>query len=159
MLRTDLDALPVLERTSLPYSSKSNGVMHACGHDIHMTNVTMVARYLAEHPRLWAGTLMLIGQPAEERGLGAKRMLRDGLFTRFPKPDYALAIHVGGNVPTGTVEMIAGYFGANSDSVDITIKGRGGHGSAPHTTIDPIVQAADLIMLIADDRESRSETD
>jgi len=146
MLRTDLDALPVLERTSLPYSSKSNGVMHACGHDIHMTNISMVAQYLADHPSLWTGTLMLVGQPAEERGLGAKRMIRDGLFTRFPRPDYALAIHVAGELPTGTIKMAAGYVGASSDSVDITVKGRGGHGSAPHTTIDPIVQAADLIM-------------
>jgi len=146
MFRTDLDALPILEATSLPYSSKNTGVMHACGHDIHMTNATAIGHFLVDNQDAWTGTLMLIGQPAEERGLGAKMMLRDGLFRRFPKPDYGLAIHVSSSIPTGVVKIAAGYVCANADSVDITVKGRGGHGSAPHTTIDPIVQAADLIM-------------
>ncbi len=146
MLRTDLDGLPVLEATSLPYSSKNTGVMHACGHDVHMTNATVIGSYLVDNKAAWTGTLMLIGQPAEERGLGAKMMLRDRLFQRFPKPDYGLAIHVDGSMQPGVIKTAAGYVGANSDSVDITVKGRGGHGSAPHTTIDPIVQAADLIM-------------
>ena len=146
MLRTDLDALPVLEATSLPYSSKNTGVMHACGHDIHMANAAAVGHFLVDKKDAWAGTLMLIGQPAEERGLGANMMLRDGLFQRFPKPDFGLAIHVDGGIPPGVIKTAAGYVGASSDSVDITVKGRGGHGSAPHTTIDPIVQAADLIM-------------
>lgn len=146
MFRTDLDALPVVEATELPYASRNNGVTHACGHDIHMTNATFVAKYLIEQKEIWSGTIMLIGQPAEERGLGARRMLDDGLFTRFPKPDFGLAIHVDGNLATGKIKTAPGYVGASSDSVDITVKGRGGHGSAPHTTIDPIVQAADLIM-------------
>lgn len=95
MLRTDLDALPVKEQTGLAYRSENEGVMHACGHDIHMTTITTVARFLAEHQDLWSGTLMVIGQPAEERGLGARAMLADGLFERFPKPDVAIALHRG----------------------------------------------------------------
>ena len=146
MLRTDLDALPVNEQTGLSISSKIAGVMHACGHDMHMTNVTMVAKYLTAVRREWSGTLMVVGQPAEERGLGAMAMIRDGLFERFPKPDYAIALHVDSSAPPGKVKIAGGFVSANSDSVDIIVKGRGGHGSAPHTTIDPVVQAADLIM-------------
>jgi amidohydrolase len=155
MLRTDLDALPVTEATGLPYASKqtvqldsgaTTGTMHACGHDLHMTNLIGVARYLAGHRSQWSGTLMLIGQPAEERGAGAKAMLDDGLFTRFPRPDWALALHCESETATGKVAVSPGYSLANVDSVDIVVKGKGGHGSAPHTTIDPIVQAADLIM-------------
>lgn len=157
MLRCDLDALPVMEQTQLPYASDvkielpggaTTGVMHACGHDIHMTNLVATARYLAEHRDQWSGTLMVIGQPAEERGAGAKAMLTDGLFKRFPKPDFALALHVSGDKPTGAVGVLPGYALANVDSVDIRMKGRGGHGSAPHTTIDPIVQAAQLVMAL-----------
>lgn len=146
MLRTDLDGLPVLEQTGLDYASQNEGVMHACGHDIHMTTVTTVARFLAEHRQLWSGTLMAIGQPAEERGLGARAMLTDGLFKRFPKPDVAIALHVDSFSSPGKVAVSGGFVNANADAVDIVVKGRGGHGSAPHTTIDPIVQAADLIM-------------
>lgn len=155
MLRTDLDALPVTEQTQLPYASTKRveiagggtaGVMHACGHDIHMTNLVGTARYLAQHKDQWSGTLMLIGQPAEERGAGARAMLADGLFTRFEKPDFAVALHVSGDKPAGTIALMAGYALANVDSVDITVKGRGGHGSAPHTTIDPVIQAAELIV-------------
>ncbi len=155
MLRTDLDALPVTEATELPYASTQtavtesgapSGVMHACGHDIHMTNLIGVARYFAEHRSAWQGTLMLIGQPAEERGSGAKAMLDDGLFTRFGKPDYAIALHCASDVPTGKVALSPGYSLANVDSVDITVKGKGGHGSAPETTIDPIAQAAELVV-------------
>ena len=155
MLRTDLDALPVTEATGLPYASTQtvvtesgtpSGVTHACGHDIHMTNLIGVARYFAEHRSAWQGTLMLIGQPAEERGAGAKAMLDDGLFTRFGKPDYALALHCESETPTGKVALSPGYSLANVDSVDITVKGRGGHGSAPETTIDPIAQAAELVV-------------
>ena len=120
--------------------------MHACGHDIHMTNVTAVGRYMSEHRDQWSGTLIMIGQPAEELGEGAKAMLEDGLFERFPKPDYALAIHVSSDKPTGAISLMPGYSLANVDSVDITVKGRGGHGSAPHATIDPIVQAAELVL-------------
>ncbi|WP_164103780.1 M20 metallopeptidase family protein [Candidatus Laterigemmans baculatus] len=155
MLRTDLDALPVSEQTQLPYASQkrvelesggTTGVMHACGHDVHMTNLVAVARYLAHSRDTWSGTLMVIGQPAEERGAGARAMLEEGLFERFPKPDYAIALHVNSNTPAGTVSLAPDFVMANVDSVDIVVKGRGGHGAAPHTTIDPIVQAAELVL-------------
>lgn len=157
MLRTDLDALPVKELTGLAYASQVRvkdsagtevGVMHACGHDIHMTHLVAVARYLATHREQWRGTLMLIGQPAEERVMGAKAMLEDGLFQRFPKPDYALALHVDAALEANKVGVRAGYSLANTDSVDITVKGKGGHGAYPHTTVDPIVQAAQLIVAL-----------
>ncbi len=155
MLRTDLDALPVRELNRIPYSSTVQvaaegggvtGVMHACGHDVHMTSLTGVARYLAAHRDLWSGTLMLVGQPAEERGAGARAMLEDGLFERFPTPDFALALHVAADKPAGTVGVRPGYAMANVDSVDVTMRGRGGHGSKPETTIDPIMQAAELVV-------------
>jgi hippurate hydrolase len=155
MLRTDLDALPVTEQTGLVYASKvttkakdgqDTGIMHACGHDIHITNQIGVARYLAANKDLWSGTVMFIGQPAEEIGGGAKVMLDHGLFTKFPKPDMALALHVDSTLPTGRVGYRAGYSQANVDSVDITIHGRGGHGAVPHMTIDPIVEAARLVL-------------
>lgn len=155
MLRTDLDALPVAEETKLPYASRVRtkdergatvGVMHACGHDLHITNMVGVARYLAGHRDKWSGTLVVIGQPAEEKGQGAQAMLDDGLFRRFPRPDFAVALHVGSDLAPGKIEYRAGYSQANVDSVDITIKGRGGHGSAPDTTIDPIVIAARLVL-------------
>jgi hippurate hydrolase len=122
------------------------GVMHACGHDVHITNLIAVAQYLAEHKGRWKGTVMLIGQPAEERVAGARAMLKDGLFERFPKPDYGVALHVDATLPTGSIGIAGGYVLANSDSVDVTILGRGGHGAAPHTTIDPIVTAAQFIV-------------
>lgn len=155
MLRTDLDALPVTEQTNLPFASRqsvttdvgsNSGVMHACGHDMHMSSVLGAARYLASHRDAWKGTLMLIGQPAEERGSGARAMLDDGLFKRFPKPDYAVALHCESNTPTGKVALRAGFSLANVDSVDIEVVGRGGHGAEPQTTIDPIVQACELVM-------------
>ena len=155
MLRTDLDALPITEDTNLVFASKVKtknadgnevGVMHACGHDIHMTNLVGVARFLAANKGAWSGTLMFIGQPAEERGAGARAMLDDGLFRRFPKPDFAVALHVDSGMAAGKIGYRAGYALANVDSVDITLKGRGGHGAYPHTTIDPIVQAARLVM-------------
>ncbi|HLJ09729.1 MAG TPA: amidohydrolase [Planctomycetaceae bacterium] len=155
MIRTDLDALPVTEATGLPYASKVSvkdkngndvGVMHACGHDIHITCLVGTARYLAANKSAWRGTVMFIGQPAEEIGAGASEMLKDGLFTKFPKPDYGLALHVDSHMQTGKVGYRAGYILANVDSVDITMRGKGGHGAYPHTTIDPIVQAAQLVM-------------
>ncbi|MGB7326868.1 MAG: amidohydrolase [Rubripirellula sp.] len=155
MLRCDMDALPVTELTQVDYASTkevslpsgvSTGVMHACGHDIHMTNVIAVAKYMATHRQDWSGTLMVIAQPAEEKGEGAKAMIDDGLFTKFPKPDFAVALHVSGDTPAGQVGVLAGFTQANVDSVDIDVKGRGGHGAKPETTIDPIVQAADLVM-------------
>lgn len=157
MIRTDLDALPVFEETGIPYASRETAVdekgktvpvMHACGHDIHMTNVTAVLQFLSEHQDLWSGTLVAIGQPAEERGAGAAAMLEDGLFKRFPRPDYAIALHVDSFLPTGKISVRRGYALANVDSVDVTIRGKGGHGAAPHTTIDPIVQAAEFVVAV-----------
>ena len=124
------------------------GVMHACGHDVHMTNLIGVARYLAAHKDRWQGTLVMIAQPAEERGSGARAMLKDGLFERFPRPDFAIALHVDATLPTGAVGCRGGYVMANVDSVDITVRGRGGHGAHPQTTIDPIVQAAQLVLAL-----------
>ncbi len=157
MLRTDLDALPVTEATGLPFASQvqivsdagtNSGVMHACGHDVHMTNLIGVGQYMSAHREAWSGTLMLIAQPAEERGAGAKAMLDDGLFERFPKPNYALALHCESATPTGKVALSPGYSLANVDSVDIIVKGKGGHGAAPETTVDPIVQAAELVVAL-----------
>jgi hippurate hydrolase len=155
MLRCDLDALPVVEQTNLIYSSKVKvkgpdgnevGVMHACGHDVHITTICAMAQYLAANKDQWQGTVMLIGQPSEERVSGANAMIKDGLFEKFPKPDFGVALHVDSTLATGTVAVSGGYILANSDAVDVTIRGRGGHGAAPHTTVDPIVTAAQFIV-------------
>ena len=155
MLRTELDALPVLEKTGLPYASHITAtddqghevpVMHACGHDIHMAALVGTAEIMVKTRSQWHGTLMLIGQPAEERVSGAKMMLADGLFTRFPKPSVGIALHSTNELPAGKVGITPGYMSSNSDSVDITIYGRGGHGAAPQSTIDPIVIAAKTIL-------------
>ncbi|MGI9455998.1 MAG: amidohydrolase [Aeoliella sp.] len=155
LLRADMDALPVVEETQLPYASTVRtrddrgatvGVMHACGHDMHMTNLLGAVRYLAGHRSEWQGTLVAIFQPAEERGAGAQAMLADGLLTRFPRPDFAVALHVFPDTPAGSVGYRACYALANVDSVDIKIKGRGGHGAYPHATIDPVVIAAKLVV-------------
>jgi len=155
MVRTDLDALPVTENTGLAYASTAKferpdgtetGVMHACGHDIHITSLIGVARFLAGHKKDWSGTVMFIGQPAEERGEGARRMLADGLFEKFKKPDLALALHCDATLETGKIGFRPGYTLANVDSVDVALHGKGGHGASPNATIDPIVQAAQLIM-------------
>lgn len=155
LLRTDLDGLPVVEETGLPYASKVRttdkrgamvGVMHACGHDIHMTNLISASRLLADQRDRWSGTLVCIAQPAEELGAGAQAMLADGLFARFPRPDFAVALHAANDLEAGKVSVCPGFFGANVDSVDITVRGRGGHGAAPHTTVDPIVIAAKLVL-------------
>lgn len=154
LIRADMDALPVVEQTGLPYASKvvtktpdgiESGVMHACGHDIHMTSWVGTARRLAAMKDRWSGTLVMIGQPAEERGGGAKAMLDDNLYGRFPKPDYALALHDAANLPAGTLGYSRGYALANVDSVDILVKGIGGHGAYPHTTKDPIVLASRIV--------------
>jgi hippurate hydrolase len=155
LVRTDMDGLPVVERSGLPYASKVRvrdkdgqevGVMHACGHDMHMTCWTGTARVLAAMKDRWSGTLVFIAQPAEEIGMGARKMLGDGLFTRFPRPDYALALHCDSFRPHGTIAYSDGLALANVDSVDITVRGRGGHGSAPHTTVDPVVLAARIVL-------------
>lgn len=155
LVRTDMDALPVIERTSLPYSSevrtrdkdgKEVGVMHACGHDMHMTCWVGSARVLAALKDRWQGTLVFIGQPAEEVGAGARMMLEAGLFEKFPRPDYCLALHCDGRTEHGKITFTEGLALANVDSVDIVVKGKGGHGAAPHTTVDPIVLAARIIL-------------
>jgi hippurate hydrolase len=155
LVRTDMDALPVTEATGLPYASRVRardrdgrevGVMHACGHDMHMTCWTGTARVLAALKDQWQGTLVFIGQPAEEVGGGARRMLADGLFKRFPRPDFCLALHCDARQPIGHIAYSDGLALANVDTVDILIRGKGGHGAAPHTTIDPIVIAARLIL-------------
>jgi hippurate hydrolase len=155
LVRTDMDALPVVEQTGLPYASKVRardkygndvGVMHACGHDMHMTCWLGTARTLAAMKGAWHGTLMFIAQPAEESGSGARNMLKDGLFDRFPKPDYGLALHCDYRSPYGTITFTEGLALANVDSVDITVRGKGGHGAQPHATIDPIVLAARIIL-------------
>jgi hippurate hydrolase len=157
MLRTELDALPVEEKTGLPYASKVHAkddagrdvpVMHACGHDLHMASLVATAGIMAHSKDSWHGTLMLIGQPAEETIGGADRMIADGLFKRFPRPDAAVAMHVGNLLPAGKVGVIPGIYDTNADSLRITIYGKGGHGSAPHTAIDPIVIAARTILAL-----------
>ena len=157
LVRTELDALPVVERTGLPYASTVHtkndagedvGVMHACGHDIHMTSLLGTAKALADLKSQWHGTLMLIGQPAEETIDGAKAMLDDGLYTRFPRPDYCVAQHDTNAIPAGKVGYTPGYALAGSTSVDIIIRGIGGHGSAPQTTKDPIVVAAQVVLAL-----------
>ena len=154
LVRSDLDALPVQEETGLPYAStvstKDPGgnqvsVMHACGHDIHMSVLVGTARVLAATRDRWSGTAILIGQPAEERVLGARAMLADGLYTKFPRPDFALALHDSATLPAGTVGTTEGYVMANVDTVDVTVFGIGGHGAAPHSTKDPIVLAARIV--------------
>src|SRR5436309_2500105 len=157
MLRTELDALPVEEKTGFPYASKVHAkddsgrdvpVMHACGHDLHMASLVGTAAIMAHSKDSWHGTLMLIGQPAEETIGGASGMIKDGLFTRFPKPNYGLALHVGNNLPAGQVGLTPGVYNTNADSLRITIYGKGGHGSSPNTTIDPIVIAARTILAL-----------
>jgi len=154
MLRADMDGLPVIEQTGLAYASKrravpasgiETGVMHACGHDTHMTAWIGTAQLLAERKDQWSGTLVMILQPAEEIGEGALAMLEDGLFTRFPKPDYVLAFHDAAQAPAGFIGYSKGFALANVDSVDVVVPGIGGHGAYPHTTKDPIVIAANIV--------------
>jgi amidohydrolase len=155
MLRTDMDALPVKENTGLPNSSevvmkdmngKENAVMHACGHDLHMTAWLGVLQTLINTRNDWKGTLMAVAQPGEEGSLGAMAMIKDGLFTRFPVPDYALAYHVSAEMPAGTVGYFPGPIFAGVKSAEITVYGYGGHGAMPHTTVDPIVIAARIVL-------------
>ena len=157
MLRTELDALPVEEKTGLPFASKvvvknvsgqSIPVMHACGHDIHMSAWAGTARLMAEHKDRWHGTLVMVGQPAEESGAGASAMLKDGLFTRFPRPDFALSLHDDDTMPAGTIGYHPGPFRAMSDGVTIVVHGRGGHAAMPMNTVDPIVLAARIVLAL-----------
>ncbi len=148
LVRTDMDALPIEEATGAAYASKVKSVMHACGHDFHMTTWLAVARFMNSHQRFWSGTLVFIAQPAEEKAAGAKAMLADGLFTRFPRPDYAIALHVNSKLPAGTVGYCSGAALAKIDLIDITVKGKGGHGGMPNFAKDPIVLSAQLIQAL-----------
>ena len=157
MLRTELDALPIEEKTGLPFAStvktktdagETVSVSHMCGHDLHMAAWVGTAELMAKHRDRWHGTLVLVGQPAEEVVGGAKAMIRDGLFTRFPKPDFALGMHDEAALPAGVVGFHAGYFRAASTGLDMTVYGRGGHGAYPHTTIDPVVIAARIVLAL-----------
>jgi len=155
MLRTDLDGLPITEETGLEYASKvriqdsdgqSIGLMHACGHDVHMTCFVGAARMLSREKNRWKGTLLMVAQPAEERGAGARAMLADGLFEKFPVPDYAIALHNDAGMQAGRVGVCSGYALAGVDSIDLTVRGVSGHGGYPSTTKDPVVMAAQTVL-------------
>ena len=155
LIRTDMDALPIVEQTGVPYASKVKvkdksgvevGVMHACGHDVHMTSWVGTARVLASMKDTWSGTVVFAAQPAEEIIAGARMMLEDGLYKRFPKPDFALALHSDPLNPVGVVSFAEGLSLAASDTIDIVVRGKGGHGAAPHSTVDPIVLAARIVL-------------
>jgi amidohydrolase len=157
LVRTDMDALPIIEQTGAEYASavkatddkgNSVGVMHACGHDVHMAVFVGTARVLGELKDKWRGTLVMIAQPAEEKVQGARAMLADGLFTRFPKPNYCIALHCAPDLPAGSVGLTEGYALANVDSVDILVRGVSGHGAWPHKTKDPIVLAAQTVLAL-----------
>ncbi len=158
MIRSDMDALPVTERTGLPYASTVSvsvetravkvGVMHACGHDLHMAIMVGAVRLLSALSDTWSGTLLAVGQPSEETGSGARAMVADGIFTRFPGPDYALALHVDPNIPAGKIGYRPGIISAGSTSLDVTVRGIGGHAAHPHQSIDPVVTAARTILAL-----------
>ena len=157
LLRADMDALPMQEKTGLPYASVATTktdagetvpVMHGCGHDIHVTTLVGAAALLAAVKNEWRGTLILVGQPAEEGGGGASAMLKDGFLERFGRPDFALALHDVADLPAGSLGITPGPTHANSDRVDITVYGKGGHGSTPHLTVDPIVIAARIVVTL-----------
>lgn len=157
LVRTELDALPIMEETGLSYAShvratddagKEVGVMHACGHDIHITSFLGTATALAGMKDQWHGTLVMLAQPAEETINGARAMLDDGFYSRFPRPDYLLAMHDTPDLPAGKVGYTPGYASASSTSVDIIVRGVGAHGSRPEASKDPIVEAAQLVLAI-----------
>jgi len=157
MLRTEIDALPVLEKTGLPFASTATTknaagetvpVMHACGHDVHMSAWYATAKLMADNRKAWSGTLMLVGQPAEEPLTGSAAMIKDGLFKRFAKPDYAISMHDEGTLPAGQVGWHAGHFRASADTITITIHGQGGHGATPQETRDPVVMSARIVMAL-----------
>ena len=157
LVRTDMDALPVEEKTGLPYASTAKtrndagqevAVMQACGHDIHMSSFLGTAAVLSKMKDRWKGTLIMIGQPSEERSAGARAMLEGGLYEKFPRPDFALALHDNASLPAGTVGVTEGYALANVTSVDLTVRGLGGHGAYPHLTKDPIVLAAEIVLAL-----------
>ena len=154
MIRADMDGLPVIEQTGLPFASTvkgisksgvETGVMHACGHDTHMSAWVGTARQMVSNKDKWSGTLVMILQPAEEIGSGARAMLADGLYTRFPKPKYVIGFHDAAQFPAGAIGYSSGFALANVDSVDIKVRGVGGHGAYPQTTKDPIVLASRIV--------------
>ena len=154
MLRADMDGLPVEEKTGASYASTKKAInpdgkevytMHACGHDVHMSVLIGAAEYLYKSKSSWKGNLLLVLEPAEEVSGGARNMIKDGLFTKFPRPDFNLALHVSPSLQAGKVGYLPGWAMANVDSVDITVRGLGGHGAYPHTTKDPIVLAANIV--------------
>lgn len=155
LIRTDMDALPLEEKTGLPYASKVKGinavgnevsVMHACGHDVHMTVFVGTARILAETRKNWKGTVVMVAQPSEENGFGAERMFKDDLYKRIPYPDYAIALHNHAGMAAGTIGYSEGPFMASVEMMNITVHGKGGHGAAPHQTVDPVVLSAEMIL-------------
>ena len=157
MLRADMDGLPLVEDSGLDYMSTAKQVsidgdekpvMHACGHDVHITSLIGTARQMSAMKGQWSGTLVLIAQPAEERIGGAKLMMDDGLYTRFPKPDLAMAFHVSADTPTGKLSIDEGIGSSSSDSIDIIVHGVGAHGASPHRGKDPIVMGAEIIMAL-----------
>ena len=157
MLRTEIDALPVQEKTGLPFASTATAknaagetvpTMHACGHDVHMSAWYATAKLMADNRKAWSGTLMLVGQPAEEPLTGSAAMIKDGLFKRFAKPDYAISMHDEGTLPAGQVGWHAGHFRASADTITITIHGQGGHGATPQETRDPVVMSARVVMAL-----------
>ena len=157
LIRADMDGLPVQEATGLSYASKihvtdlsgkNQPVMHACGHDIHMSVLAETGRTMSSIKDSWRGTLILIGQPAEERVIGARAMILAGIFQKFPKPDYAIALHDHAGIPAGKVAFVDGYALANSDTVIITVHGIGGHGAYPHMTKDPVVLASEIVLAL-----------
>ena len=154
LVRSDMDALPMEEKTGLPFAStkkaigndgKETFVAHSCGHDIHMSVLIGTAKTMAEHKNHWRGTLLIVGQPAEENGMGAWNMMNDGLYERFPHPDYAIALHDDPFLPAGTIGYKEGALMAGVDMMNVTVYGEGAHGAAPHTGIDPIVLSAQMI--------------
>lgn len=157
LIRADMDGLPIEEQTGFDYASTArqetregveSPVMHACGHDVHMTAMIGAARQLARLRDSWSGTIVFIGQPAEERLGGARAMLEDGLYERFPRPDYALALHVGAGYPAGTIDLQPGLIASSADSLDILIHGVGTHGAFPHLGKDPIVMGSEIVMAL-----------
>lgn len=155
LLRADMDGLPIKENSGLSYASmatqvdtdgKEKPVMHACGHDVHITSLVGTAKQMIARKDKWSGTLVLVGQPAEERISGARMMIEDGLYTRFPKPDYALAFHVAAGMPEGLIQVPLGSVMSSSDSIDLIIHGVGAHGASPHKGIDPILIGSQIVV-------------
>ena len=150
LYRADMDALPVAEKTGVKYASKNAGVMHACGHDVHMATAIGALKMLASMRDRWKGTVVFVGQPAEEVGRGARAILKDPEFKKLlgkhGKPKLALALHDAADLPAGKISLIPGFHHANVDSVDVVVHGKGGHGARPHETIDPVVMGAEIVM-------------